>query len=307
MKPRFSNKALLTAVAMNILFFATLVQASNEHDGKHEMVVKLSAKSIAKNGIETAVAGPGSIDKRLAVYGKVELDSSRVSHLRARFPGMLAVVNVHVGDKVEKGAVLVEIESNESLKRYSIKAPFDGVVTARHGAVGEFASDQELLTLTNLKLLWAELKIFPGQMANVVVGQSVQLLLDSQAGDPSIRSTIDHLLPAAGGKPYVIARVRIDNQSGRWTPGLLVKGLVITQQVDARIRVENDGIQLRERQPVVFVKSADGYRLRRIQPGLRGAEFTEILSGLEPGEEYVTGNSYLLKADLEKSGASHDH
>jgi len=115
------------------------------------------------------------------------------------------------------------------------------------------------------------------------------------------------LLPAAGGKPYVIARVRIDNQSGRWTPGLLVKGLVITQQVDARIRVENDGIQLRERQPVVFVKSADGYRLRRIQPGLRGAEFTEILSGLEPGEEYVTGNSYLLKADLEKSGASHDH
>lgn len=307
MKLNLMNNALFVAVAMGILFFATLVHASNEHDGKHEMVVKLSAKSITKNGIETAVAGPGSIDKKLTVYGKVELDSSRVSHLRARFPGTLAAVNVQVGDKVKKGAVLVEVESNESLKRYSIKAPFEGVVTARHGAVGEFASDQELLTLTNLKLLWAELKIFPSERANVVVGQSVQLLLDSHAGNPSIQSTIDHLLPSAGGKPYVIARVSIDNQSGRWTPGLLVKGLVVTQQVDARIRVENDSIQLREGQPVVFVKSADGYRLRKIQPGLRGAEFSEVLSGLEQGEEYVTQNSYLLKADLEKSGASHDH
>jgi len=33
----------------------------------------------------------------------------------------------------------------------------------------------------------------------------------------------------------------------------------------------------------------------------------EVLSGLQPGQRYVTGNSYLIKADILKSGASHDH
>ena len=36
-------------------------------------------------------------------------------------------------------------------------------------------------------------------------------------------------------------------------------------------------------------------------------EVTEVLEGLNPGDRYVVENSYLLKADLEKSGASHDH
>ncbi len=33
----------------------------------------------------------------------------------------------------------------------------------------------------------------------------------------------------------------------------------------------------------------------------------EVLGGLDAGTRYVTTNSYLVKADIEKSGASHDH
>jgi cobalt-zinc-cadmium efflux system membrane fusion protein len=32
-----------------------------------------------------------------------------------------------------------------------------------------------------------------------------------------------------------------------------------------------------------------------------------VLGGLKPGTPYVAKNSYLIKADIEKSGASHDH
>ena len=34
---------------------------------------------------------------------------------------------------------------------------------------------------------------------------------------------------------------------------------------------------------------------------------TEVLGGLQAGDRYVVENSYLIKADIEKSGASHDH
>jgi cobalt-zinc-cadmium efflux system membrane fusion protein len=44
-----------------------------------------------------------------------------------------------------------------------------------------------------------------------------------------------------------------------------------------------------------------------LELGRRDGEFVEVLSGLEPGTGYVSENSYLVKADIEKSGASHDH
>ena len=33
----------------------------------------------------------------------------------------------------------------------------------------------------------------------------------------------------------------------------------------------------------------------------------EVISGLEAGERVVASNSYIIKADLEKSEAGHDH
>ena len=35
--------------------------------------------------------------------------------------------------------------------------------------------------------------------------------------------------------------------------------------------------------------------------------FVEVKSGLKAGQIYAAGNSYLLKAELGKSGATHDH
>jgi cobalt-zinc-cadmium efflux system membrane fusion protein len=41
--------------------------------------------------------------------------------------------------------------------------------------------------------------------------------------------------------------------------------------------------------------------------GRRDSRAVEVLGGLDPGTVIVTDNSYLIKADIEKSGASHDH
>jgi cobalt-zinc-cadmium efflux system membrane fusion protein len=44
-----------------------------------------------------------------------------------------------------------------------------------------------------------------------------------------------------------------------------------------------------------------------VELGRRDGKFVEVISGLEAGEQYVSKNSFILKADIEKSGASHDH
>ena len=44
-----------------------------------------------------------------------------------------------------------------------------------------------------------------------------------------------------------------------------------------------------------------------LELGRQDKEWVEVLGGLKSGTEYVSENSFLLKADVEKSGASHDH
>ncbi len=58
---------------------------------------------------------------------------------------------------------------------------------------------------------------------------------------------------------------------------------------------------------VVFAKFEDSYEVRMLTLGRRDQEWVEVLEGLKPATEYVSENSYLIKADIEKSGASHDH
>ena len=58
---------------------------------------------------------------------------------------------------------------------------------------------------------------------------------------------------------------------------------------------------------VVFIRVGDTYEVRPVGLGKRDATQVEILSGLKAGDAVVVEQSYLVKADIEKSGASHDH
>ena len=58
---------------------------------------------------------------------------------------------------------------------------------------------------------------------------------------------------------------------------------------------------------MVFARVGDTYEVRMVDLGRRDAERAEVLGGLAAGTVYVSENSYLVKADIEKAGASHDH
>ncbi|HIL40744.1 MAG TPA: secretion protein HlyD, partial [Methylococcales bacterium] len=54
-------------------------------------------------------------------------------------------------------------------------------------------------------------------------------------------------------------------------------------------------------------KIGNDYEVRMLELGVITAEWAEVLSGLKPNAEYVSKHSYIIKADIEKSGALHDH
>jgi len=89
--------------------------------------------------------------------------------------------------------------------------------------------------------------------------------------------------------------------------GGFVKADIEVATIDVPLAVKRVGLQGFRDFTVVYAKVGEQYEVRMLELGRAGGEWIEVLGGLKAGTEYVTNNSYILKADIEKSGASHDH
>lgn len=275
----------------------------DEHEEEGEGRTTIAADMAELTGLKTRPAGSATLTHTLTSYGRLVADPERVAQVTGRFTGQVKRVAVSLGDTVETGDTLAIIESNDSLQPYSLRAPIAGTVTHRNINIGERVEGQTLFAITNLDTLWAELKVFPGQRQQVRVGQTVEFSIDGKAYNGDIM----HLLPSPSNAPYTLARVSINNREGLLVPGQLVTAEVVIESTELPLAVVNRSIQQFENEPVVFVQEGNVYEARHLKLGRSDDQVTEVLAGLNPGERYVVENSYLIKADLEKSGASHSH
>ncbi|WP_346840075.1 efflux RND transporter periplasmic adaptor subunit [Microbulbifer sp. SAOS-129_SWC] len=279
-------------------------QGEGGHDEGHAQArAEIDPATARKAGIETAVAGPGTLRETATLYGKTAADHASISHLRARFPGPIIEVNAVLGDSVKKGQQLAVIESNDSLQTYPLRAPIAGQVIDKQASRGEYSGDRVLFTIANYDQLWAELQLFPKNRALVARGQKVVI----HVGAHTVESTIGNISPGTDGQPFAVARAAIDNPEQRWTTDLMVQGEVVVNERRLSLVVENRALQPLRGDRVVFVRDGDHFTARPLQLGRSDGRVTEVLGGLKAGERYVTANSYVIKADIEKSGASHHH
>lgn len=298
---RINTQLLLVTLCIAALLISeNAFAAEEEHE---EEVVQISAALAQELGIETELAGAGVINRSVLLYGRTMPDPQGISHVSARYPGMIVSMVPSLGDRVDEGEVLAVIEANTSLQTYEIKAPLSGIVVEKHANPGELASGQSLLTIANYDNIWVDLTVFPGDSQQVRSGMLVTIRIDDRVAESAIR----YINPSQGESPTVIARVPLENLDSVWTPGLLVEGLVHVESENVALAVKNDALQVFEDNQVVFVLEGETYEPRIVAVGSSDPFLTEILSGLELGERYVVENSYLIKADLEKEGVEHDH
>ncbi len=99
----------------------------------------------------------------------------------------------------------------------------------------------------------------------------------------------------------------LDNASGRWRPGLFVAARVEVETVQAKVAVRTSALQRVRDWDVVFLADGDSYEAQPVELGLGDGAWTEIRAGLTAGQPYAATGSFVLKADVGKSGASHDH
>ncbi|MDH0624142.1 efflux RND transporter periplasmic adaptor subunit [Pseudomonas chengduensis] len=289
------------------------VAVTAEHGGKrsnwsyesYEGRVTIPAAIAEDAGIRVEQAGPASIRDIVRLTGTIAFDSNRYASVGARFPGIVQSVSVQQGERVQRGQTLAVVEGNESLRTYSITAPFDGVVLARNTNVGDVAEAGALFELADLSQVWIDLRAIGTDADLLEPGQPVRIR--SATGGATTEATIGSLLPVAGTGQSVIARVSIPNPEGRWRPGMTVAAEVTAGSREVPLAVKESGLQRFRDFTVVFAQVGETYEVRMLELGDRDGEYAEVLGGLKPGTPYVTEQSFLIRQDIEKSGASHDH
>ncbi|HKZ09149.1 MAG TPA: efflux RND transporter periplasmic adaptor subunit [Rhodanobacteraceae bacterium] len=289
------------------------VKVSARHDGRtstwtyasYEGRTRIPAAVADDAGIEVATAGPATIRDSVKLVGRIALDANRHADVKARFPGIVRDVRVQQGEHVRRGQTLVVVEGNESMRAYPVTAPFDGVVLARNTNAGDVAGDNTLIEMADLSHVWVELHAIGSDAARLAAGQPVHL--ESATGDREAETVVDTLLPLATRGQSVIVRANLPNEDGRWRPGTTVTAHVIVAEKKVPLAVKESALQRFRDFTVVFAQVGDTYEVRMLELGDRDGEYAEVLGGLKPGTHYVAEQSYLIKADIEKSGATHDH
>lgn len=260
-----------------------------------------------ESGIITDKAQPQTIQRTIRMRGKITPSEHRIAHIIPRFAGIVKEGRKHIGDPVAKGEVLAIIESNQSLQPYEVKSQISGMVINGHLIVGEFVPENQwVYIVADLSEVWADFFVPLEELGSVKVGQEV--LVKGASGDETFKGTVDYVAPYADEKAQAqLVRVVLPNESMRLVPGMFATGDLVVSRENVPVAVRREGLQTFGKWTVVFAKYGDTYEIRPLELGASDTEWAEVTSGLSAGTEYVTKNSFIIKADILKHGASHDH
>lgn len=281
--------------------------AVHKKDEHAEGAVEMSDSKIAAAGIELAKAGPGTLHDSLILNGILQPNQETLVQVTPRFPGVAREIHKRVGDRVQKGELLAKIESNQSLTVYELRAPLAGTVIDRQVALGEHVGEQKpTFIIADLSNVWIDFSIYRRDLNRVRVGDTV--MVDAEDGGPQIEATISYVSPVGSADTQsALARTVVSNTDLRLRPGLFVTGRLLLSAKPVGIAVKTSALQTYENRTVIFVRVGDKFEVRDVEVGDRDPEQVEVLFGLVEGDVYAAKNSFVIKAELAKGSASHDH
>ena len=275
---------------------------------QQESRIELAPEAIRAAGILTGEAVPSSIEVTIEVPGEVRLNAERVVQVRPRFPGIVREMRKGLGEAVRRGEVLALVHSNESLANYPIIAAMEGTVVAQEVAIGQAVDHESVLyTVADLSSVWIDFPIYPQSVGRIRRGQTVHVRSES---GPALSGagTIRYVGPLLEQDTRVsYGRIVLDNRERHWQPGLYVTARIVVEHVEVPVAVPEEAIVRMRDGSAVFRAEGNRFEPQPVVTGRTDGSLTEIVDGLEAGARIVVKKAFLLKAELGKAEAHHEH
>jgi membrane fusion protein, heavy metal efflux system len=215
---------------------------------------------------------------------------------------------------------IATLEASEEIEpRFTIRAPIDGQVLEREVTLGEMVHPERdaLMVLADTRVLWVLAAVPEARLPELATGARAWVTLGpGGSGGARFEGRIGFV--AAQVDPETrTAQARIEVPAGALP---LKAGMFAQVEIEASttdggepapvVAVPDEAVQTIEGGPAVFVPVAgeeNTFALRpvRIGPAMHG--LIPILAGLAAGEKVVISGTFMLKADLGKAGAAHEH
>ncbi len=210
----------------------------------------------------------------------------------------------------EKSAKLAAIASAQgqidqiytSMEKNRIRAPFSGTVARTDVSVGEMATGgKSVVSLISSGNYLIEADIVESDIAKIKVGDIATVDLDAYGSDVKFQAKVTMINPGEVIKDNVATyktTFEFVNKDDRIKSGMTANIDIATGEKMGALSVPQRSIITREGKKYVMVaKYVDGKKTlaneeKEIQTGFKGSEgYTEVVSGLEPGDEIVTLSS----------------
>jgi cobalt-zinc-cadmium efflux system membrane fusion protein len=200
-------------------------------------------------------------------------------------------------------------EQKTPLNIYTIFAPIAGKIIERHITLGEIISgDRQVFVIANLETVWVNLAVPAEELQKIKKDQKVDLF--GHQGETIETGVIMYVSPVINEESRTgKAIIQLDNTNQAWHPGDFITAQIVLTDTASYLSLPRPVIQTINGHPYVFKKQSDKiFEAKEIQlKGSDKGEFVEVLSGIQEGDEIVSTNTFLLKAELGKSEAEHSH
>ncbi|MFN7020026.1 MAG: efflux RND transporter periplasmic adaptor subunit [Phycisphaerales bacterium] len=253
------------------------------------------------------------VQKRLAEHQTAE---SALLNARAAMTGasnrlqLLGMTEVEIKALGETGTIT---------PKYTVRAPITGRIIRRDVTLGELVRPDRdsLLVVADTSRLWVLVDVPEMRLRDVAIGSTARITVAAFPGE-SFEGTVSFIsadLNEATRTAQV--RVEVDNAKGLLRPGLFARAEIIGATSGAEggksagvLAVPESAIQMIEGKTVVFVpftEKPNTFLKRPVTVGEAVGGMLPVFYGLREGEPIVIAATFILKAELGKSSAKHEH
>lgn len=263
--------------------------------------VGLTPQGVTNLGIKTVRAKKTDFETTVFAIGHIKPIPNKHAVISTRFAGRVVQTPPIVGDLVEKGQVLVQVESRQPGSPppvINVEAPSSGVIFKSHITLGQPVEPaEELMDIVDLSQVWAVANVPESQMSGIDIGSVAHIRVPS-LGDTVFDGKLIRMgteaNPTAG---TVEAIFLLDNPDMKLRPNMRTEFSIVTRTRKDVVSVPRASIQGDAADPYVFRKHYDipnGFEKMPVVVGEKNDRFVEIISGITRFDDVVTDGSYFL-------------
>jgi len=216
-------------------------------------------------------------------------------------------------EQLEQARALLD-QQEDRLSKTRVYAPIDGTVTTLDIKVGETAiasstniPGSSLMTIANPATIQTEVNVDEADIANVEVGQKAQVVAIAYPDQP-VEGVIESIAVSAKiatgqqGQSFAIKIRLLEPEKITLRPGMTCRAEIFTATKGGVLAAPIQSILVNEDLSTdavtrdVFVNRNGRAVKVSVEVGIADDTYQEIVNGLKPGDEVVTGPDRVLRA-----------